>query len=424
MATAIIERPMDAATRSPIPGPTRPVRILRVIARLNMGGPSHHVGLLGSRLDAERYETLLLHGDVPSDEDSLEEAVRARGVAMARVSGLSPELRVPDDARALGSLVRAIRRLRPDILHTHTAKAGVLGRTAAVIAGERRPLVLHTYHGHVLEGYFGAARNCLYRGLERRLGPVSDALIGVSQATVDDLVRLGVAPRERFRVIPIGLELEPFIAATRANGVAFRQEASAADGDVLLTFVGRLAPVKRVDFLLRAFANARRLGAPVRLAIVGDGALRNQLESLARELGVRSKVYFAGYRTDMVAVAAASDIAVLTSVNEGTPVSLIEAAAAATPAVATRVGGVPDVVVDGTGVTTAPEDVGELGRALAELASDPETRLEWGANARRHVASRYSANRLVLEIEQLYEELMAQPRVTLAAGARSRRAHK
>ncbi len=129
--------------------------MLRVIARLNMGGPAHHVGLLGSRLDPERYETLLLHGEVGSGEDSLEESVRARGVRMARVPGLRPELRPHDDARALASLVRAVRLTRPDIVHTHTAKAGMLGRLAAVLAGEPRPVIVHTYHGHVLEGYFG-----------------------------------------------------------------------------------------------------------------------------------------------------------------------------------------------------------------------------------------------------------------------------
>ena len=137
---------------------------MRVIARLNMGGPAHHVGILSSRLDPERYETLLLHGDVGGGEDSLEDGVRARGIAMAKVPGLHPELRPDDDARALGASSVHIRRLRPDILHTHTAKAGTLGRTAAVLAGGPRPVIVHTYHGHVLEGYFGPVRNALYRG--------------------------------------------------------------------------------------------------------------------------------------------------------------------------------------------------------------------------------------------------------------------
>lgn len=388
------------------PSTSKPVRIVRVIARLNMGGPAHHVGLLGSRLDSERYETLLLHGEVGAGEDSLEDVVRALGSPMARVPGLRPELRPHDDARALGSLVRAIRRLRPDIVDTHTAKAGMLGRLAAVLAGEPRPKIVHTYHGHVLEGYFGPVKNATYRGLERRLATVSDALIGVSGATVDDLVRLGIAPREQFRVVPIGLDLSPFLDATPADGAEFRAEAGLREGEVLLTFVGRLVPIKRVDVLLRAVAHARGRGAPVRLAVVGDGELRPELEALASELGLAGSVWFAGYRASMVPVAAGSDIAVLSSDNEGTPVSLIEAGAAAKPAVSTRVGGVPDVVIPETGILVDAGDSAALGEAIAQLAGDAEARARMGALAREHVAQRFSVERLVEDMDALYDELL------------------
>ena len=399
------------------PTPARPVRILRVIARLNMGGPSHHVGLLGSRLDPERYETLLLHGELGAGEDSLEESVRARGIAMARVPGLRPELRPHDDARALGSIVRAIRRLRPDIVHTHTAKAGMLGRTAAVMAGGPRPVIVHTYHGHVLEGYFGPARNALYRDLEHRLAGVSDALVGVSQATVDDLVRLGVAPRDKFQVVPIGLDLERFLSSTTDDGAEFRRHSAVAEDELLLTFVGRLVPIKRVDLLIRAFAVAREQGAPVRLAIVGDGALRPDLEQLAADLGVADKLWFAGYRADTMPIAAASDIAVLSSDNEGTPVSLIEAGAAGKPAVSTQVGGVSDVVTPATGLLAPAGDHERLGRAIAALASDAEGRARMGAAGRQHVAGTYSVERLTADIQRLYETLLEDSRAIL--GARS-----
>ena len=382
------------------------MKIVRVIARLNMGGPAHIVGLLSSRLDPERYETLLLHGEVGPGEDSLEDAVRASGAAMARVPGLRPELRPPDDARALGSLVRAIRRLRPDIVDTHTAKAGMLGRLAAVLAGQPRPKIVHTYHGHVLEGYFGPVKNATFRELERRLGSVSDALIGVSSATVDDLVRLGVAPREKFRVIPIGLDLDPFLNATSDDGAAFRAEAGVQDGEVLLTFVGRLVPIKRVDVLLRAVAAARAAGAPVRLAVVGDGELRPELERLAAELGIAGQVWFAGYRGDMLPVATGSDIAVLSSDNEGTPVSLIEGGAAGKPAVATLVGGVADVVTPETGFLVPQRDTKAFAEALVHLAQDRELRMQMGQRARTAVAQRFSADRLAEDMDLLYRELL------------------
>ena len=394
------------------PSTSKPIRIVRVIARLNMGGPAHHVGLLGSRLDPDRYETLLLHGDPGAGEDSLEDSVRARGAVMARVPGLRPEVRLHDDARALASLVRAMRRLKPDIVHTHTAKAGMLGRLAAVMTGEPRPKIVHTYHGHVLEGYFNPVKSATYRRLERALASMSDALIGVSSATVDDLVRLGVAPADKFRVIPIGLDLAPFLRATPRHGAAFRKEAGVQPGEVLVTFVGRLVRIKRVDVLLRGFAHACKSGAPLRLAVVGDGALRPELEALASELGVADRVWFAGYRGDMLAVTSGSDLAVLSSDNEGTPVSLIEAAAAGTPAVSTDVGGVADVVTPGAGWLVPAGDTEALGIALAANAGDPELLKQMGQRARDAVAERFSVARLVEDIDSLYDQLIDRRDVT------------
>src|SRR6478735_7755654 len=165
--------------------PQQRIRVMRVIARLNMGGPAHHVGFLSGLLDPERYETVLLHGDVGAGEAALSSTADRYGVRRETVPGLRPEL------RALVALVRAVRRFRPDIVHTHTAKAGMLGRLAA-LAMRPRPIIVHTYHGHVLEGYFGRLLNAFYRALERGLARVSDALIGVSSATVDDLVRLRI----------------------------------------------------------------------------------------------------------------------------------------------------------------------------------------------------------------------------------------
>ena len=385
------------------PRPQR-IRVMRVIARLNMGGPAHHVGFLSGLLDPQRYETVLFHGEVGAGEAQLSSTADHYGVRRETIPGLRPELRPQDDLRALLALVRAVRRFRPDLVHTHTAKAGMLGRLAALTM-RPRPIIVHTYHGHVLEGYFGRMRNAFYRGLERAQGRISDALIGVSQATVDDLVRLHIAPREKFRVVPIGLDLDRFLAAGSEEGAEFRREAGAGDQQALLTWVGRLVPIKRVDVLLRALARADG-AADLRLAIVGDGELRDELEQLARELGISERVWFAGYREDMVAVAAASDIAVLSSDNEGTPVSLIEAAAAATPAATTGVGGVADVVTGDTGVVVPAGDSDALGDAIAALAADPARRTEMGRRAREHVRGTYSVARLVADIDALYSELL------------------
>ncbi|HEX4735776.1 MAG TPA: glycosyltransferase [Thermoleophilaceae bacterium] len=378
-------------------------KVMRVIARLNMGGPAHHVGFLSGLLDPARYETILFHGEVGAGEAALSSTADRYGVRREVVPGLRPELRPLDDLRALVALVRAVRRFRPDIVHTHTAKAGMLGRLAA-LATRPRPIIIHTYHGHVLEGYFGRLLNAFYRTLERGLARVSNVLIGVSSATVDDLVRLRIAPRAKFRVVPVGLDLEPFLTLTLEDGQEFRREAG-ADDHVLLTFVGRLVPIKRVDVLLRAVARAS--DPRLRLAIVGDGELRDELEALADELGIREQVWFAGYRAEMLPVAAASDIAVLSSDNEGTPVSLIEAGAAATVAASTRVGGVADVVTPETGVVVPAGDSDALGEAIAALAADASRREQMGARARAHVRERYSVDRLVRDIDKLYSELLS-----------------
>jgi glycosyltransferase involved in cell wall biosynthesis len=384
------------------------IRVLRVIARLNLGGPAQQAALLsGRRLDPDRYETLLVHGSLPPGEESMADLAESEGARMERVPSLVVPLRPHLDAAALARTAAIARRFRPHIVHTHTAKAGFIGRTAAIASARPRPRLVHTFHGHVLEGYFGPAREGLYRRLESSLARRTDRLVGVSQATVDDLVRLGVAPPESFRVVRLGLELGAFERAGEHPRAELRRQLGAGDDEVLLSFVGRLVEIKRVDLLLRAVALARS-DAPVRLIVVGDGGLRPDLERLAAGLGLGSAVSFLGYRRDLPELAAASDIAVLSSANEGTPVALIEAAAAARPAVATAVGGVAEVVTPETGVLVPAGDERALAEALRRLAADPGLRASMGAAARQRALQRYSAARLIADTDALYRELMAE----------------
>jgi glycosyltransferase involved in cell wall biosynthesis len=323
-----------------------------------------------------------------------------------RVPGLGPELDARDDARALRGLAGLVRAFRPDIVHTHTAKAGMLGRIAAALAPSR-PLIVHTYHGHVLEGYFGAARSHAYRLAERRLAARSDCLIGVSERTVADLLRLGIGRSETFRCVRLGLDLDHLLAVAPDDGAAVRRELGAEAGETVLVTIGRLVPIKRIDVTLLAVAHARALGARVRLAVVGAGPLRALLEIQARALGLGQSVAFTGARADIAAIAAAADAMILSSDNEGTPVALIEGGAAGRPAVATRVGGVPEVVTAETGRLVAAGDWRALGEAIAELAGDPARAAGMGAAARRHVASRYRSERLLEDIDGVYRSLLA-----------------
>jgi glycosyltransferase involved in cell wall biosynthesis len=360
-------------------------------------------------LDGDRYETLLVHGSpAPGDEPMADliadEAVRARFLP-----SLGQPIRPHRDALALAQLTRIARRFRPDIVHTHMAKAGLLGRLAAR-AGGSHPRIVHTYHGHVLEGYFGPAASGAYRVAEARLARISDRLIGVSEATVDDLVRLGVAPRDRFRVIPLGLDLSAYWDELPAERARLRAELGVGEEETLVVYVGRLVPIKRLDLLLRATSEAIGSGAKLRLALVGDGEIRPALEGLAAELGLAKRARFMGYRRDLASIFAAADVAALSSANEGTPVSLIEAAAAGVPGVATAVGGVSEVVSEGTGLTVAPGDTRGLAKALARLTADPALRASMGSRARERALGRYSVERLIDEIDSLYAELLGGAR--------------
>lgn len=374
---------------------------MRVIARMNMGGPAHHVSILSMGLPAARYRTLLVSGQVGAGEQEL--LTEAQPLRLDR---LAPELRPGPDMVTLWQLVLLMRRHRPDIVHTHTAKAGLVGRLAARLALGWRPIVVHTYHGHVLEGYFGRMRTLLYRALETAMGHLSDALVGVSDATVADLVRLRVAPARKFRVIRLGLDLARFTRLTPEQRARERDLLGVGSHDVVAVFTGRLVPIKRVDVLLDAVAAARAQGAPVILVLVGGGECEQALRAHAQAEQLNGAVRFAGYRADVEQVLAASDIAVLSSANEGTPVALIEAAAAGLPLVATDVGGVREVVVAGTGELVAAGDAAALGAAIAALAADPDRRQACGAAARRHVLAHYGATRLVEDIDALYGELI------------------
>jgi glycosyltransferase involved in cell wall biosynthesis len=377
-----------------------------VIARLNAGGPAHHVGLLSSRLGSP-YQSLLVHGRVGAEEAPLDGFDERYPAERLELQDLGPHIRPVSDVRTLLQLMRIARRFRPHVVHTHTAKAGLIGRSVALCL-RPRPVVVHTFHGHVLEGYFSPMKTGFYRALERLLGRVSDGLIGVSDATVADLARLGVGTPDSRYVIRLGLDLVPFLDIGPSVGGGFRREVGCVPEETLAIMVGRLVPIKRHDLALRAVALAHGDKTPVRLAIVGDGPLRPALERLTRELGIADRVHFLGFRGDIVSITAAADVALLSSANEGTPVALIEAAAAGIPAVATDVGGVTEVVSPATGLIVPPEDAEALGAALATLASDVALRAKMGDAARSHVADRYAAARLLQDVDALYADLLTR----------------
>jgi len=384
------------------------VKILRVIARLNMGGPALHVAYLTAGLTERGYDTTLVAGSLARGEDSMSFVADQRGVQVVQIDELGREISPLRDLVATLRLARLIRRERPQILHTHTAKAGTVGRVAALLAGSRRPpIIVHTFHGHVLRGYFGPLRSYFFRLLERGLAAGTTALVAVSPEVRDDLVALGVAPSERFVVVRLGIELDERVAPEQ-NGRAESRRYLGIPGDrFAVGWIGRMTAVKRTDDVLVAFKRLREDGVDAVLCMVGDGPDRTQLEQRAHELGVIRDTLFLGYQEHVAPFYSAFDALVLPSSNEGTPVSAIEALAAGRPVVATRVGGVPDVVRDGKdGFLVETGDTAALADRLAQLARDPALRGRMGDEGRARVLPRYAVDRLVDDVDRLYRSLL------------------
>jgi glycosyltransferase involved in cell wall biosynthesis len=388
--------------------PAEPVRVLRVIARLNMGGPAIHVVNLAKGLETRGYHTTLVAGSLARGEDSMAFLAEEAGVSVVSMPAIQREISVLNDARSAVQLAGLIRAERPHILHTHTAKAGAIGRAAAVLAGDARPpVVVHTFHGHVLKGYFDRPRTAFFRQVERTLARTSDALVAVSPEVRDELVSLGVAPAEKFAVIRLGIPLQERLGGAGAE-LDYRALYGIPRDAFIVGWVGRMTGVKDTAAILDIVRATRERRVEAVLCMVGDGPDRERLEELAHELGIARACYFVGYQEDVAGYYRLFDAFVLPSVNEGTPVSAIEALASGTPVVANRVGGVPDVVRDGVdGYLVEPGDTDGAAARLAELAADPELRRHLGEAGRAHVLERYSVARLVDDVDRLYRSLLA-----------------
>lgn len=373
-------------------------RVLRLIARMNVGGPALQVVGLTRGLQAHGFESRLLVGTVEAGEaDYLD--LRAPDVVATRIEGLGRSVRGSGDVRALRRIIREIRAFQPDIVHTHTAKAGALGRVAAKVCGVRH--TVHTFHGHLLHGYFSAPVTSAVRLSEKTLARMTSRLVAVGSQVRDDLVAAGIGRFEQYSVVPPGVDLPPFPEPAAARDtLEIRGDAE------VVTYVARLTAIKRPE----RFTEVARIVAeehPRALFLVmGGGDLLDSVREQAAFLGER--VRFLGWRSDVETVYAASDVVVLTSDNEGMPVSLIEAATVGRPVVATRVGSVAEVVSDGeTGLltTTDPRD---LAAAVCRLLDDKPLLEKMGRAAAARAESMFGVERLVRDTADLYRSLLEE----------------
>jgi len=369
--------------------------IVRLITRLNIGGPARQALMLTRELRDE-YTTVLGAGRPPPEEGELSDPQ----VAVVDLP-LTRQISLRTDGRAFAATRHLLDESDATIVHTHMAKAGAIGRLAASSL-RRRPRTVHTFHGHVLEGYFSPRKAKLFVNAERALARRTDALVAVSEQTRDELLELGIGRPEQYRVIHVGFDLRPHRAVAGRTGY-LRDRAAVGDDVLLFGVIGRLAPIKDHHLLLDALART----ADVHLAVLGDGELKSALLERARVLGIEKRVHFVGWCHNIPAALADLDAVVCSSRNEGTPVALIEAGAASLPVISTDVGGVRTVVTDGeSGLLVPPGDPEGLSSAMARLAHDPGLRAELGQEGRRRSAQ-FDSERLVADIRALYRELGA-----------------
>ena len=419
------------------------MKVLRIIARLNVGGPARHVVLLTRGLKDMGCDTLLVAGVVPPGEEDMSYFAEAAGVEPIIIREMSREISLKDSLTAW-KLFRLMLRERPDIVHTHTAKAGTVGRlsglmyrwlTPSILLGRpRRCVFVHTYHGHVFHSYYGPFKTSFFLNIERLLARLAtDRIIVLSEQQQQEInQKFRVGRPGQFNIVPLGIDLSPYENWSERRP-RVRAELKAGEGDVLVGIVGRLTEIKNHTMFLQAAARLKELmsgvvaGRRVRFVIVGDGNLRSKLEGQVASLGLEEDVLFLGTRDDPEDFYPAFDILALTSLNEGTPLTLIEGMANSRPVIATAVGGVVDLVgapvseMDGyavceRGLLVKSEDIEGFAGGLTRLIEDEALRLELGKRGRAFVLQHHSKERLVSDIAGLYQELTGVETVAVVPG--------
>lgn len=401
--------------------PPRELRIAQIVARLNVGGPAIHTVMLANHFSRNNYRSLLITGQPLENEGDMTYLLDEMPADVEHVPSLSREISPAKDLRSLKAIASILARFRPHIVHTHTAKAGFLGRAAAVLAGVKN--IVHTFHGHTFAHYFGALKNRVFMNLERALSHRTSKIIAVSRQQVRDLAQAyRIAPAPKVVEVPYGMDLTEFLDCESKRDV-LRRELRLTPNATVVGIVGRLYAIKAHDFFLRSAFELLKERRDVHFFVVGDGDERAGLERMVQAEEAGANIHFLGWQKDMAAAYASMDILALTSLNEGSPFSLIEGMAAGLPAVSTPAGGVPDLFVEQkregdlrfakNGILVDRRDPGLFAEALRRLADNAEMRKSMGREARRFAGAKFSRERLLADMEDLYTGL-----VRWAPGAR------
>ncbi len=390
-------------------------RVLRILNRLAVGGPVLNATLL-TRYMSPEFDTMLVVGEKESHEKSAAYLADNLGIQYVTIKGMGRAISPAPDYLAYRELKKLIRSYKPDIVHTHAAKPGVLGRLAASAC--KVPVIVHTFHGHVFHSYFNSARTKFFINTERYLAKKSSAIVAISDTQRDELVRqYKIASFEKFRVVPLGFDLDRFRTGQAEKREQFRKEFNMQD-EIAIGIIGRLVPVKNHYLFMKGIAHVlQNSSKKIRAFIIGDGETRSDLEQVAGQVGISfttekdghhdQPLVFTSWRSDVDVINAGLDIVCLTSFNEGTPVSLIEAQASSKPVVSTRVGGIGDIMLEGkTGLLSDINDTDLFCHNLLSLVEDDQLRSSLGNNSREFVAEKFSYQRLVSDMSKLYHELL------------------
>jgi glycosyltransferase involved in cell wall biosynthesis len=350
-------------------------------------------------------------GSIEERETDFTEFARNKGVKTVIIEEMGRNISIWNDVVSLIKLYKLIQRVKPTIVHTHTAKAGAIGRIASLLAGV--PVIIHTFHGHTFHSYFSPLKSKMFVLIERAMGRITDKIIVISQKQFQEICgQYRIAKADKFQIIPLGLELDKFLNDTEKDKhkAEFRENWNIPSDAILIGIIGRLVPIKKHVMFLKAAQIALQMASPnmkLRFMIVGDGELRTELENYATKLGIDKYVTFTGWQNQMKVVYDSLDIVALTSLNEGTPLTLIEAMASGKPVITTNVGGIPDFVKDGYSGILVPSNSPDLfANKLLELTKDKAMRDMLAANGRNVTIQKYHYSRLIRDIEELYEQLL------------------
>jgi len=379
------------------------LKIVRMQSRICIGGPAIHVEILSKYLPHDKYETILVGGRVEDDEKDKSEELRSKNINVILLGQMKRQVTLWDDWKSLLQLVNILRRERPDIVCTHTAKAGAIGRIAAFIAGV--PLVVHTFHGHVFRNYFGKLKTSVFIQIERLLALATDQIITISPSQYKDITEtFRIAPARKVSMVRLGLELQPLKNLQHTDEL--KNSLGLPSKAKLLGFVGRLVQIKNLGMALHVLEKLILEDESYHLCIAGDGEERAKWEQYSRQHGIDQHVHFLGWVENIERVLAGIDILILTSLNEGTPIAVIEAMASQVPVVATAVGGVPDLIKhEQNGFLVSSEDVVGMVQYIKEIARAPEKVRTMMQYAAAGIMEQYEYHHLVQEIDQIYMRL-------------------